>query len=261
MADNTMIPDVVVRSHGAVSDDERAYAHDKVARAVEQAPAPVLHSKVDLVRHADPSRERPVFAKAELDVNGRVVRAHAAAPTAIEAVDAVDARLRERIEHFAHVEESRHLRHRHEASWHHGDEPTPRRSFFPRPVDERELVRRKTFAVGAQTPEDAAVDLVQLDHDFFLFRNRLTEEDNLLFRSGNGLALVEPFPGASPRNTEAGIASSPLQPGTMELDDAIALLDGGDEPFVFFLDATDGRGSVAYRRYDGHYGLIEPSSP
>jgi len=28
--------------------------------------------------------------------------------------------------------------------------------------------------------------------------------------------------------------------------------------FPFFENAATGRGSVVYRRYDGHYGLIEP---
>ena len=28
--------------------------------------------------------------------------------------------------------------------------------------------------------------------------------------------------------------------------------------FLFFENAATGRGSVLYRRYDGHYGLIEP---
>ena len=39
-----------------------------------------------------------------------------------------------------------------------------------------------------------------------------------------------------------------------------ALLNDGDEPFVFYLDGATGRGAVVYRRYDGHYGLIEPVS-
>jgi hypothetical protein len=42
----------------------------------------------------------------------------------------------------------------------------------------------------------------------------------------------------------------------MGADDAIELLNLGDEPLVFFLDPETGRGCAAYRRYDGHYGLI-----
>ena len=30
-------------------------------------------------------------------------------------------------------------------------------------------------------------------------------------------------------------------------------------PFLFFVDAAQGRASVLYHRYDGHYGLITPA--
>jgi hypothetical protein len=40
------------------------------------------------------------------------------------------------------------------------------------------------------------------------------------------------------------------------LDDATRLLDLGDEPFVFFIDARTRRGNVVYRR---DYGLIGPA--
>lgn len=32
-----------------------------------------------------------------------------------------------------------------------------------------------------------------------------------------------------------------------------------DDGLVFFRDRRSGRGHVLYRRYDGHYGLIEPA--
>jgi hypothetical protein len=32
-------------------------------------------------------------------------------------------------------------------------------------------------------------------------------------------------------------------------------------PFMFFIDAAQGRASVLYHRYDGHYGLISPAGP
>jgi hypothetical protein len=42
------------------------------------------------------------------------------------------------------------------------------------------------------------------------------------------------------------------------VSEAIGLIDLAAEPFVFFANATTGRGNVVYRRYDGHYGLITP---
>ena len=59
------------------------------------------------------------------------------------------------------------------------------------PVEHRELVRRKTFAVGEMTPDEAVFDLELLDHDFYLFKSRETGEDNVDVRSEG--AGYEPF--------------------------------------------------------------------
>ena len=171
--------EVVVQARGEVSETEREYARDKIDRLRALAVGPVLFARIDLTAHADPARDRPAFAKAELDVNGQLVRAHVAAATIFEAVDLLEARLRVRLERFAHRPESKHLRLRgvgdHE--WRHGDESAPRPSYFPRPVEERDVLRHKTFSVGEITLDQAALDLEALDHDFFLFKNAETGED------------------------------------------------------------------------------------
>lgn len=250
--------EVVVQARGPVPRADQAYAHDKVAQLRRLVSGPVLFARVDLVVHQDPARERPALVKAELDVNGHLVRAHAAASTVRAAVDLLEARLRERLERLGHLQEAKHLRHRDGAgAWRHGDAPDPRPSFFPRPVEEREVVRRKTFAVGELTPEEASVELEVLDHDFYLFKNALTGEDNVLHRVGEQrYELLEPRLPQPGREADGLIRPSPLRTSEMTADAAIDLLDLGDEPFVFFLDTTTRRGEVVYRRYDGHYGLI-----
>jgi ribosome-associated translation inhibitor RaiA len=261
MTHDGALAEVIVRAHGSVSTAAHAYAHDKIADLGKFASGPVLFAKVDLVAYTDPARQRPAFAKAELDVNGQMVRAHAAATTMFEAVDALESRLRERVERRAHRQEAKHLRHRdgpHE--WHHGDPREQRPSSFPRPVEEREIVRRKTFAVEEMTPEEAVFDLEQLDHDFYLFRNLDTGQDNLLCRAADrGYELLEPSP-PSLSEPSLDIRPSTVRPTAMTVDAAVEVLDLGDLPFVFFLDPATGRGSLIYRRYDGHYGLIDAAA-
>jgi hypothetical protein len=191
-----------------------------------------------------------------------LVRAHVAAATMLEAIDLLEARLRDRLERYAHRAGAQHLRHRGsgEHEWRHGDEPKSRPSHFPRPVEDRELVRHKTFAVGEMTPEEAVLDLELLDHDFHLFRNRETGEDNVVTRSVNGeYELLEPSAASALEETGAPIGHAPARPPTLNVDDAEQLLDLGDLPFVFFLDPKRRRGRVLYRRYDGHYALIVPA--
>ncbi len=254
--------EVVVQARGAVSATECAYAQDKVGRLLGLAPGPVLFARVDLTAHADPARERPASAKAELDINGRLVRAHVAAAAMLEAVDLLEARLRARVERFAHHEEAKRLRFRGggEHEWSHGGRAVSRPSYFPRPIEERELVRHKSFAVGEMTPDEAVFDLELLDHAFYLFKNRETGEDNVVTRSeGSGYELFEPSATCSLAEIVATIRHSPTRPPRISAEDAVQLLDLAGMPFVFFVDPDAGRGQVLYRRYDGHYGLIVPA--
>ena len=125
--------DLVVQARGHVSASERAYAQDKVRHLLSVAPGPVLFARVELVQHADPARERPSTAKAELDVNGRLVRGHVAAATMFEAIDRLEARVRAQLERLAHRVESQHARLRTggEHEWKHGDRAASRPSYFP----------------------------------------------------------------------------------------------------------------------------------
>src|SRR3982751_5749547 len=90
--------DVVVQARGEVTPEESEYAVTKIGRLSGLVAAPVLYARVVVTVHEDPARDRPVSAKGELDVNGRLVGAHVAAGTVPEAVDRLDARLRERLE-------------------------------------------------------------------------------------------------------------------------------------------------------------------
>ena len=260
----TSLAEPSVSTHGAVSGAERAYAREKIAHLARFAPGPVLDVNIRLRREADPARERPAVAEASLDIDGRPVRSQVAAPTMREAIDLLESRLRRRLAHLADRARSQQLRHRdaRPGEWRHGDPPTQRPEYFDRSPDEREIVRHKTFVLAAETPDDAASDLELLDHDFLLFRNGETAEDNVLHRlRSGGYALIEPTKHADQlESCVAPITSSSHVPGRMSLTDATGLLDLGAEPFVFFIDSRTGRGNVVYRRYDGHYGVVAPAS-
>lgn len=90
-----------VTVHGEVSRDVHAYAGHKIGQLARLAPGPVLSARVTFERAPDPAVERPALVQATLDVNGRVVRATAAARHVEEAIDLVEARLRHRLEHLA----------------------------------------------------------------------------------------------------------------------------------------------------------------
>ena len=243
-----------------IGEPARRHAHEVVRHAARHAPRPVLHARVTLGTHHDPALERPAVAKVALDVGGRPVRAHVAAAHIVEALDLVAELLRRNLEDLEELERSR----RHESGvaplgrWRHGSLPAARPDYYPRSPEEREVVRRKTFALSPLTPEQAMLEMEVLDHDFHLFANAETGEENVVYRRPDGSSrLAAITPAAQPRALP--IAVDPAPAPVMLLEGAVELLNASGARFAFFVDAQTRRGNVLYRRYDGHYGLIEPA--
>lgn len=62
-----------------------------------------------------------------------------------------------------------------------GEEPAPR------------LVKSKSFVMMAMAPEDAALQMDMLQHDFYVFRNSQNGEVNVVYRRRDGdYGLIEP---------------------------------------------------------------------
>ena len=68
-------------------------------------------------------------------------------------------------------------------------EPEPGES----PLDSIRVVRTKRFAVKPMSPEEAAMQMELLGHDFFVFANAETEQINVVYRRrGGNYGLIEP---------------------------------------------------------------------
>lgn len=91
------VADIEVVVRGELPDSVVDYARQKVTLLVQHIEMPVLHARIRLTRQPDPAVERPVRAQANLDVNGRLVRAQVAGATGHEAVDLLVDRLRRRL--------------------------------------------------------------------------------------------------------------------------------------------------------------------
>ena len=156
--------------------------------------------------------------------------------------------------------------------WRHGAWTQRRPTWVVRPAGERELVRRKTFAIEPLDPLQAVAQMIELDHDFYLFRDLESDADAVVHRRDDGrLGLIEGEPSGEGRkevgqDAERGAAEEVLvreqsrQREPLTLAAAISQMDELSHRFMFFPEAETGRGAVLYMRYDGHYGLIEPGS-
>ncbi|BBX95800.1 hypothetical protein MLAC_10940 [Mycobacterium lacus] len=241
------------------------YARSKIGELGRLTRLPVLRAHVKLSEHADPAVPRRVIAQANLDINGRLVRAQVEGVTAREAIDRLEARLRHRLERVAeHWEAKRGGIPRlgpHE--WRHSSEPTHRPTYFLRPEEDRRIIRHKSFSLPTCTVDEAASEMEALDYDFHLFTEQGTRQDSVLYRGGATeyrLAQVNPEPVEKLAPFEVPLTISPQPAPRLAVEQAIQRMGLLGLPFLFFVDASRDRGCVVYHRYDGHYGLITPAS-
>lgn len=239
------------------------YARRKIGELTRYASRPVLHARVRLTRHRDPAVQRPVVAQANLDVDGRPVRAQVQADTAREAVDLLAARLRRRLQRAAdHPEARRGELPAGADERRHESEPSHRPAYLPRQANQRRVLRRKSFTLAPCTLDEAAREMELLDYDFHLFTEKGTGIAGVLYRggpTGYRLALAAPAVAGqvSPHTLPVTISQQPLPCLTEEgAEDRLAMLG---LPFLFFIHAAYGCAGVLYHRYDGHYGLITPA--
>ena len=256
------VPDVDVETRGKVSARAVGYARSRIVVLAKHTNEPILYARAKLTQAGDPALSRPSVAQANLDLDGRPVRAQATGETMFEAIDLLHDRLLRRLDRMAqHWEARRGGRPTPgEHEWRHGEEPAHRSDHYPRPADEREIVRHKSFALAAETPDEAAFEMDVLDYDFHLFTDVDTHLDALLYRAGpTGYRMARAAPGPVP-STAVALTVSPQPAPRLEVSEAVERLELTGWPFVFFVDAGTERGSVLYHRYDGHYGMISPAA-
>ncbi len=246
--------DVELLVHGEVPEGDRDLALTKIRALCELGHEPVLAAVVKLKLRGKATLELPAIAEASLDLNGTPVRAHAVGHSLTEAIDLLDDKLSRRLRRRRKRFEDRRRNPEPETR---GHQP----GYSTIAAEDRVVVRHKSLAMRPMSLEEAADEMDQLDHGFFLFLDADHDLDRVVYRNGDGNLHVAPSIGSE---ALPGDTRPPIHPGRLVLNhlpliDAEALLDEGDEPFVFFSEDDGGRGQVLYRRYDGHYGLITPA--
>jgi ribosomal subunit interface protein len=247
---------VSVTTRGGVSRAMEVYARDKVAKVYRYSRDTVRSAHVVLSYSHDPARPRPALAEAGLELDSTRVRAQAAEPTMREAIDVLVDRLQSALVQHRDTVVTRHrwLATQRAHEWRHGSAPAPMLDHFRRPVEDREVVRRKTFALEPMSVEEAAFDMDLLGHEFYLFVDRASGTDAVVSATRGGYAVRGAL--TPPEGTSVPVRYDGPAP-TLTDAEAKERLDLAGEPFLFYLDRASGRGRVLYLRYDGHYGLVE----
>jgi hypothetical protein len=262
MSRPTIVDDLEVVVRGELPADVADYARERISALGSRVAEPVFHTRIRLTHAPNPGYDRPVLAQANLTLKGRMVRAQVAGFNGYEAVD----RLRERLQGLLersnrHWEARRGGRPEPEpGEWRHDEQPSQRPPYYPRPMDDRQVIRHKSFTPKRVSPDEAAWEMDQLDYDFHLFTDNDTARDAVVYRDGpTGYRMQRLGAGPEPAPGNPQVTLNPHAPARLSLDDAQQALEIGGLPFVFFVDRATDRGAVLYHRYDGHYGLIVPA--
>ncbi|HVB45920.1 MAG TPA: HPF/RaiA family ribosome-associated protein [Streptosporangiaceae bacterium] len=263
MAD-TQTLQVQTHAHGAVPEDATDLAVMRVRSELRKAHEPVLFARVKLTLSADPAVERPAIAQVNVDLNGRPIRAQANAATMRDAIEMLSDKLRIQLRraerNWAAIHGGLPAREPEPGEWRHQSIPAQRLPYFPRPVDERSVVRHKSYGLAKLTPDEAVADLELLDYDFHLFTERSTNEDSVIYRADDGYRLAQVHPRPSRLGpTENPMTVSDVPAPRIDVADAETRLGAFGQPFMFFVNSRTGRGNLIYHRYDGDYGLITPA--
>ena len=122
--------------------------------------------------------------------------------------------------------------------WRHQSESTHRPHYFPRPEDDRRIIRRKSFTLAACTVDEAAVEMDLLDYEFHMFTEKGTGFASVLYRAGpRGYRLAQVTP-ASPEllaSFKLPLTISPQPVPCLTVEQATDRLGLLGLPFLFFI--------------------------
>ena len=245
-------PPVEVRAQGGFPGDTADRARRAMAGLMAQVEAPVGAVRVRLSTHRDPAVHFPVVAQGNVDLAGRPLRAQVNAATDREAVTALRDRLRYQLERAGGMPQGPGSGHR---------PPNRRVTPFPRPPRLRQVIRRKPCRLVVLGVDEATWDLECRDYDFHLFIEVGSEQDSVVYRAGpTGYRLAQIHPRLD-RLASCTVSLSCYDRAAPQLSTAQAAewLGMCDVSFLLFRQRGSERGSVVYRRYDGHYGLLCPA--
>ncbi len=163
-----------------VTDAMRQYAEDKISK-LERITDQVVDASIVMSYDTNKHAGSPAKVEVQLNVPGGVIRAEERALDTYAATDLVAEKLERQL-----------LRYK-------GRQLSQRAPLVPEPPatepEEREpqIARVKRHVLRPMAPEDAAIQMEDLGHDFFLFRNVDTDLVSVIYRRNDGdYGIIEP---------------------------------------------------------------------
>jgi hypothetical protein len=265
---------IETQAYGEIPEDAIDLAVLRLRSVLRSAPSAVMFARVKLAVSPGlvAGTSRSVVAQANVDLNGRVVRAQGVAENTRTAIDLMCERLGVQLRNAGGGQGEFSL---HRAGAARARLPRPRRA-----VETPAVVRHKGYGLARLTVDEAIAELEAFDFDFHLFTERVTGSDSVVYTTVRGyrVAQVSPRPdlvggvgvgSAGLAGASAGVGASAgeivsvseVPAPRMGVDEAQGRLEGLEQPFIFFVEPRSGRGNLLYFRHDGDLGLITPAEP
>jgi ribosome-associated translation inhibitor RaiA len=259
--------DVTVEADVDIPPEKVDAIRSELAALDRYTDEPVLSVRLTLRRGPGRSRNRYVAdASALFGPTGeaaRVLAAHVAAPSPTQATEEAVERLQRQLRRVVGAEvalrnEPREIEKALESL---PLEPTHRPEADLKPPEERQIIRRRTYADHPESTLEAAADMFDLDEEFHLLVHVRTSEDVVVHRRDDRrIGLIHPRGSVLADETDDVVTAEPNRYSEpLTLAAARAEMDIVNHRFLYYGDAEDGRGRVLYLRHDGDYGLVEPA--
>jgi putative sigma-54 modulation protein len=167
-----------------VSDSIRDYAERKLSKLDSQL-AEQTQVELELAVEKNPSIAANQVAEATIWTKGPVLRAREASSDMRASIDQLTEKLLRQVKHYREKRSRRGTR---------GNGGAPQGGTAMADQDEApQIVKTKQFTMRPMTPEDAALELELLGHEFFVFLNAENEGINVIYkRNSGGYGLIEP---------------------------------------------------------------------
>ena len=163
-----------------ISEAMKRYAEEKLAR-LNRFSDQIIDAKVVISYATNGNSAAPAKVEVQVNVPSGIVRAEESSADTYTAIDLVVDKLERQLKRF----KGRMLAKRSESAPVPSEEETQE--------SQAEIVRVKRHVLRPMLPEDAAVQMEALGHNFFMFRNSQTGEVNVIYLRHDGdYGLIEP---------------------------------------------------------------------
>jgi putative sigma-54 modulation protein len=165
----------------------REYAEEKVKK-LEKYFDRILKAEIEMCVEKNPKISENQCIEVTIFSTGPVIRAKESAVDMYQAIDLVYDKLERQVKRFKRKRIGR--------SHHNANQkvkPLVLTGEEEEELEEPKIVKTKSFPIKPMTPEEAALQMDLVGHDFFVFINAETDQTNVVYRRKDGnYGLIEP---------------------------------------------------------------------